>query len=59
MSQKDIDQAVANVTGENIGVIHDLGFSIADPLDVNFDPESRRPLVLDWDSMSPAEWPSW
>ena len=59
MSQKDIDQAVANVTGENIGLIHDLGFSIADPLDVNHDPESRQPLVFDWDSMSPAEWPSW
>ena len=57
MSQKDIDQAVANVTGENIGLIHDLGFSIADPFEVNFDPEPRRPFVLDWDSMSPAEWP--
>jgi hypothetical protein len=57
MSQKDIDQAVATVTGENIGLIHDLGFSIADPLEVNFDPELRRPFVLDWDSMSPSEWP--
>ena len=57
MSQYEIDQAVATVTGENIGLIHDLGFSIADPLDVNFDPEPRRPLMLDWDSMSPAEWP--
>lgn len=57
MSQKDIDRAVATVTGENVGLIHDLGFSIADPLDVSFDPEPRRPLVLDWDSMSPAEWP--
>ena len=25
--------------------------------DVQFDPELRRPLVLDWDSMSPVEWP--
>ena len=54
MSQKDIDQAVANVTGENIGLIHDLGFSIADPFEVNFDPEARRPLILDWDSMMPG-----
>ena len=58
MSQKDIDQAVANVTGENIGVIRNLGFGLADPFDVNFDPEPRRPLVLDWDSMSPGEWPA-
>jgi hypothetical protein len=57
MSQKDIDQAVANVTGENIGVIRNLGFGIADPLEVSFDPEPRGPLVLDWDSMTPAEWP--
>lgn len=58
MSQKDIDQAVADVTGENIGVIRNLGFGLADPFDVNFDPEPRRPLVFDWDSMSPAEWPA-
>ena len=58
MSQKEIDQAVANVTGENSGLIHDLGFSIADPFEVSFDPELRQPFVLDWDSMSPAEWPA-
>jgi hypothetical protein len=57
MSQKDIDQAVANVTGENIGLIHNLGFSIADQLDVSFDPEARGPLMLDWDTMLPEEWP--
>jgi hypothetical protein len=57
MCQKDIDQAVADVTGENIGLIHDLGFGIADPLDVCFDPEPRRPMVFDWDSMSAGEWP--
>jgi hypothetical protein len=57
MSQKDIDQAVANVTGENIDVIRNLGFGIADPLEVSFDPESRGPFMLDWDSMCPAEWP--
>ena len=59
MSQHDIDQAVATATGESIATIHNLGFGIADPLEVNFDPEPRRPLVLDWDSMSPAEWPAW
>ena len=57
MSQYEIDQAVATVTGENIRLIHNLGFSIADPLEVAYDPEPRKPLMLDWDSMSPAEWP--
>lgn len=57
MSQKDIDQAVASVTGENIGVIRSLGFGLADPFDVSYDPEPRGPLMLDWDSMSPTEWP--
>jgi hypothetical protein len=46
------------VSGENIGVIRNLGFCIADPFDVNFDPEPRRPFVFDWDSMSPSEWPA-
>ncbi len=53
---KDIDQTAANVTGENFGVIRNLGFSIADPFEVTFDPEQRG-LVVDWDSMSIAEWP--
>jgi hypothetical protein len=57
MSQFEIDQAVATVTGENIGLIHNLGFSIADPLEVAYDPEPRQPLMLDWDSMSPTDWP--
>ena len=57
MTQREINQAVATVTGENIGLIHDLGFSLADPLEVAYDPEPRKPLMLDWDSMSPAEWP--
>ena len=33
---EDIDQAVANVTCESIGLIHGFGFSTADPIDVNF-----------------------
>lgn len=57
MTQKDVDKAVADATGESVGLIHDLGFSIADPLEVNFDPECRGPLMLDWDCMSPVELP--
>jgi hypothetical protein len=41
MSQKELDRAVADATGENIGFICGVGFSIADPLEVCFDPEPR------------------
>lgn len=56
MSQREIDEAVAKATGESRAEIRSHGFSIADPLEVAFDPEPRWPLVLDWDSMTPAEW---
>ena len=56
MSQQEIDEAVASVTGEKVGTIRSRGFSIADPFDVAFDPEPRGPMVLDWDSMCPREW---
>lgn len=54
MTQVEIDEAVAQVTGESIAVIHDRGFGIADPLDVDFDPEPRGPLMIDWETMQPA-----
>jgi hypothetical protein len=38
---------VATATGENLSEIRQLGFSLADPLEVNYDPEPRRPLVFD------------
>lgn len=58
MTQYEIDEAVATATGESLSLVHDRGFSIADPLDVNYDPEPRPPLVFDWDSQSPVEWPN-
>jgi hypothetical protein len=57
MTQCDVNIAVARVTGESLDVVADFGFQIADPLEVHYDPEPRRPLVFDWDSMSPVEWP--
>jgi hypothetical protein len=57
MSQNELNEAVARVTGESVSLIRDHGFSIADPLDVNFDPEPRRPMTFDWDTMSASEWP--
>lgn len=58
MSQCDLNKAVARVTGESLALVDPHGFHLADPLDVNYDPEPRRPL-LDWDSMSPTQWPQW
>jgi len=57
MTQQEIDRAVAAATGESQFLIHDRGFGIADQLDVAFDPEPRKPLTLDWDSMTPTSWP--
>jgi hypothetical protein len=57
MSQPEINAAVAAATGESRTTIHHLGFGIADPLEVAYDPEPRGPLIFDWDTMSPAEWP--
>ena len=57
MSQREIDEAVAAATGESIARIHHRGFGLADPQEVDFDPEPRRPLVFDWDSESPVDWP--
>jgi hypothetical protein len=58
MSQLEIDEAVALATGESLTMIQSFGFGLADPLDVGHDPESRQPLVFDWDSMSAVEWPT-
>ena len=57
MTQCELDDAVAMATGESATLIHHRGFSIADPFEVDHDPEPRRPLVFDWDSMSPTRWP--
>jgi hypothetical protein len=57
MTQPEIDEAVAIVTGESISLIQERGFGIADPLDIEFDPEPRNPMTFDWDSMSAGDWP--
>lgn len=58
MTQLELDTAVAVATGESISAIRQLGFSLADPLDVDFDPEPRRPLMFDWDTRDVGVWPS-
>ena len=52
MTQKELDAAVATATGEDVCSIRSMGFSIADPLEVNFDPEPYYPpQVVDWDEL--------
>ena len=53
MTQRELDQLVAAATGEDIRDIRNRGFSLADPLEVYFDPEpdDREPLMVDWDEL--------
>ena len=50
MTQNELNRAVARATGEAISEISRRGFSLADPVQANFDPEadySHR--AIDWD----------
>ncbi|MBN70215.1 MAG: hypothetical protein CME32_13160 [Gimesia sp.] len=51
MMQAQLDQQVAQATGEDLGEVRFRGFSLADPLTVRFDPEpcDLPPQILDWD----------
>jgi hypothetical protein len=52
MTQCEIEEAVALATGESITMIQDLGFGLADSIEVNYDPDPCRLFVLDWDGTS-------
>jgi hypothetical protein len=53
MDQSQLNRAVAQATGETLDTVSHLGFSIADPQSVRYDPEpsQRPPLVVDWDEL--------
>ena len=53
MTQNDLNRAVAEATGETVTTIRDLGFSIADPVEVCHDPEPSAldVNVVDWDEL--------
>ena len=52
MTQNQIDCLVAEATGEDLGEIQRLGFNLADPIDVEFDPEPYLPpQIIDWDEV--------
>ena len=57
MTQNQINRAVARATGETVSTIHQMGFSVADPQHVCFDPEPSglydnrhvEDRIIDWD----------
>ncbi len=57
MTQTELNRAVAEATGETVGTIADMGFSIADPCDVRHDPEPGHMVdeleskFIDWDNL--------
>lgn len=52
MSQAELERAVAQATGESRRTIHQLGFSVANPDTVCYDPEPpRRGQTVDWDEL--------
>ena len=54
MTQAELNQAVADATGESVGTIRRRGFSVVTPLQV-FDPDWNEdyalPNVVDWDAL--------
>ena len=64
MTQRELNEAVARVTGESLATVAGLGFSLADPIAVDYDPEpwgfdeddafSPDGKALDWDSLDLA-----
>jgi hypothetical protein len=53
MTQAQLDRAVANATGESRRSIRQLGFSLADPQQAQFDPEPSDVVrFLDWDRVA-------
>jgi hypothetical protein len=51
MKQEKINRLVARATGEDLREIRRMGFTIADPARVGYEPEpkQRRFRTLDWD----------
>ena len=53
MTQRQLNAAVCAATGEDRAEIRRRGFSLADPLEVHFDPEpdDLPPSLIDWDDL--------
>jgi hypothetical protein len=53
MTQRELDRAVAQATGEYVSEIRHRGFGVFDPFAAEFDPEplDAAPQVVDWDEL--------
>ena len=53
MTQLQLEPLVAEATGEDVRAIRQRGFSVADPFEVDFDPEPDNlpPQMIDWDEL--------
>ena len=53
MTQAELNCAVAQVTGESLCTVSELGFTIADPEMTDYDPEPSdiEDMIVDWDEL--------
>jgi len=53
MTTAEINRRVALATGESVRTVSELGFSLADPTIVDYDPEPSEieDLIIDWDQL--------
>ena len=53
MTQRELDRAVAQATGEYVSEIRRRGFGVCELLDQDFDPEplDAAPQMIDWDEL--------
>ena len=51
MTQALLERAVARATGESLQTIKRLGFSVLNVNQVDLDPETAVPNVVDWDAL--------
>jgi hypothetical protein len=55
LTQQELDCAVAEATGETLCEVRRMGFGLADPDFVTFDPEPYLPpQIVDWDELELA-----
>ena len=60
MTQADLNRAVAEITGETVSTISQLGFLIDEPAG-RFDSDRNDPDVIDWDALDAnrTKQPTW
>ena len=57
MKQAELNREVANATGETIAEVRRRGFVLADPVEVDFDPEPYDiGRHVNWDTLEQQRW---